>query len=574
MAAERIRERRRVVLVACGFVVLFAVVAVRAGQLTVLHGRRLARLAYRQQHRQVDFMPLRGPVVDRGGEFLALTVDVESLYADPAELRRDPEKLEPLAVALGIGTDEVQRKAAAAGAFVWLKRLATPREVAAATAVGAPGVGSVPERRRVYPRGQLAAHVVGFVGIDSQGLEGIERQYDMFVRLPTLSFEVDRDARGRQMLTGGVTVDDVPVGARIELTLDATFQAVVERELAEGLAAAEAKSGSAVVLDPHTGAVLALANLPTFDPNNIGTSDAAARRNRAVTDIYEPGSTLKAMLAAAALNDGVVAPGDEIFCEEGAYRVGNRLIHDHHKHSWLTFADVLQYSSNIGAAKVAETLGAERLHAYLRGFGFGEKTGIGLPGEVAGRVRPVRDWKAIDLATASFGHGVAVTPLQLVRAFAAIANGGLLLRPYVVQRIVAPDGAVLVERGRHVVRRVMKPETAADVIALLRGVVEGEGGTGHRARIPGVAVAGKTGTAQKVDPLTGRYSRSARVASFAGIVPADAPRFVILVVFDEPAKARYGGIVAAPVFRRIAEAMLARLGVEAERERQVQEAHG
>jgi cell division protein FtsI (penicillin-binding protein 3) len=584
MAAKRRHEWGRLVVVACGVASLFAVVAIRAGQLTVVRGRRLAQLAHQQQHREVNLLPRRGPIVDRRGELLALTIDAESLYANPRFLRAEPEKLEPLARALDLPTDELLRKAAADGSFVWLKRLASPREVTAARAMGVPGVETTRELRRVYPRAPLAAHVLGVAGIDAQGLEGVEWRYDALILPPARNvLAMNRDAHGRPIFTDGLVRPDAPVGARVELTLDATFQTIAERELERGVAAARARAGSVVVLDPQTGAVLALANVPTFDANSLATSEAAARRNRAIADVYEPGSTLKAMLAAAALDQGVITPERRVFCEDGRYRIGRNVIHDRPKREWLTFAEVVQYSSNIGTVKVAEALGAERLHAYLEGFGFGTKTGVGLPAESDGQLRPVGSWKAIDLATASFGQGVAVTPLQLARAFAVIANGGELVRPYVVRRVVGADGTVLVERTPTVLRRVIRPETAARVVDLLRGAVEGDGGTGQLARIEGVAVAGKTGTAQKVDPETRRYSPTARVASFVGFVPADAPQFVIVVVIDEPTTSPYGGRVAAPVFRQIAAAMLGRVGVEtgerieserAKRGEQVQEVHG
>jgi cell division protein FtsI (penicillin-binding protein 3) len=565
------------VLVGGGLALLFAVVGGRAGQLTVLHGQHLAWLARQQQQRQVSLVPRRGPIVDRSGEPLALTVDAESLFADPRLLGDEPANIARVAAALGLRAGDLQRKVASAsnGSFVWLKRLATPKEVAAVRAVGVSGVGTIAERRRVYPRAQLAAHVLGFAGVDAQGLEGVERQYDALIRPPGREIqEMERDARGRAILVGGIVVEEDPVGARVETTIDATLQAVAERELTRGVQSAGAAGGTAVVLDPWTGAVLALANAPSFDPNNVTVSAAATRRNRAVTDIYEPGSTLKAMLAAAALDQGVVAPHDRVFCENGRYRVGRHVINDHHKEQWLTFAEVLWHSSNIGAAKIGAALGAERLDAYLRAFGFASKTGIALPGEAAGRLRPARRWKPIDVATASFGQGLAVTPLQLASAFAVIANGGELLRPYVVSQIVAPDGRVLLQQVPETVRRVIRSDTARVVRGLLRGPVEHDGGTGRLARIPGVAVAGKTGTSQKVDPTTGRYSAKARVASFAGFVPADAPRFVIVVVIDEPTKSQYGGVVAAPVFREIAAATLGRTGIDGKATRQVQEVRG
>jgi cell division protein FtsI (penicillin-binding protein 3) len=354
-------------------------------------------------------------------------------------------------------------------------------------------------------------------------------------------------------------------GSRVELTIDAGIQDVTERELAAGVAAAKAAGGAAVVLDPSTGEVLALANVPTFDPNEPGRRhDRGWRdrvRNRAITDPYEPGSTFKAILAAAAIEEGVVKPTDMLFCENGRYQVGRWRIHDVHRHRWLSFAEVIQYSSNIGATKVAERLGAERYYRYLRAFGFGARTGIELPGETPGILRPVGRWTRIDLATHSFGQGVSVTPLQMAAAFAAIANGGLLVRPYLVRRVLGPEGDVVREHEPVVVRRVVSARTAATVTALLRRAVEKKGGTGEKARLDDFPVAGKTGTAQKVNLENGTYSAK-RIGSFVGFVPADRPRVVILVLIDEPGGSSFGGVVAAPVFRAIALTVLERLGVE------------
>jgi cell division protein FtsI (penicillin-binding protein 3) len=332
-------------------------------------------------------------------------------------------------------------------------------------------------------------------------------------------------------------------GNRVELTIDAAIQDATERELAAGVAKTRAAGGTAVVLDPATGEILALANVPTYDPNRPGAkkdrgwSDRV--RNRAITDPFEPGSTFKAMLAAAALEERVVAPAERFFCENGRFQVGRWTINDAHPHGWLTFAEVIQYSSNIGASKVAERLGRERYYRYLRSFGFGSRTGVELPGESPGIVRPVESWARVDLAVHSFGQGVSVTALQLTAAFAAVANGGLLMRPYLVRRIVSPRGDVVEEQRPVAVRRVVSERAAQTVTALLRRVVEEKGGTGTQARLEDFPVAGKTGTAQKVNLETGGYSAK-RIGSFVGFVPADRPRAVVLVLIDEPTGVSYG----------------------------------
>ena len=561
------RARSRRMIVAGGiFTVLFALVALRALDLAVLRGPALARLAAMQHHQRIELLPHRGPIVDRSGDPLALSVDVPSIYVRPRELRAAgaDARLPALATALHMPPRALRAKLASSQPFVWLKRQALPREAETVARLELPGVYTVTEGRRFYPHGNLAAHVLGFVGVDSQGLEGLEQRYDRVIRGEAQYLEFDRDARGREMFTGGVGAAP-DQGNRLELTLDAAIQEATERELQSGVAAARAVGGAAVVLDPATGEVLALANVPTYNPNEPG--DAADRRwrdrvrNRAITDPYEPGSTFKAVLAAAAIEEHLVTPGELFFCEHGRFQAGGRTIHDAHPYGWLSFAEVIQFSSNIGATKVGERLGRDRYHRYLRAFGFGNRTGIELPGETPGIMRPVESWSRIDLATLSFGQGVSVTPLQMATAFAAIANGGTLLRPYVVRRIVAPGGEVVLENEPTAVRRVISTRSARTTTELLRRVVEEEGGTGTKARLEEFPVAGKTGTAQKVDPTTGGYS-SKRIGSFAGFVPADEPRAVILVLIDEPSTSSYGGVVAAPVFRAIAAAVLKRLGVE------------
>ena len=561
------RARSRRMIVAGGiFTVLFALVALRALDLAVLRGPALARLAAMQHHQRIELLPHRGPIVDRSGDPLALSVDVPSIYVRPRELRAAgaDARLPALATALHMPPRALRAKLASSQPFVWLKRQALPREAETVARLELPGVYTVTEGRRFYPHGNLAAHVLGFVGVDPQGLEGLEQRYDRVIRGEAQYLEFDRDARGREMFTGGVGAAP-DQGNRLELTLDAAIQEATERELQSGVAAARAVGGAAVVLDPATGEVLALANVPTYNPNEPG--DAADKRwrdrvrNRAITDPYEPGSTFKAVLAAAAIEEHLVTPGELFFCEHGRFQAGGRTIHDAHPYGWLSFAEVIQFSSNIGATKVGERLGRDRYHRYLRAFGFGNRTGIELPGETPGIMRPVESWSRIDLATLSFGQGVSVTPLQMSTAFAAIANGGTLLRPYVVRRIVAPGGEVVLENEPTAVRRVISTRSARTTTELLRRVVEEEGGTGTKARLEEFPVAGKTGTAQKVDPTTGGYS-SKRIGSFAGFVPADEPRAVILVLIDEPSTSSYGGVVAAPVFRAIAAAVLKRLGVE------------
>lgn len=550
--------RIRIATTAGIFFMLFVVALLRVFQLCVIEGTSLRQLASRQQRQRVAVPPERGVIVDRHGEVLALTVESASVFVRPRTIDAARNVVPVLAQTLGLTPAVVTQKVTATEPFVWLLRSATPDQADTVAALALPGVGSESSRRRLYPHGTLAGQVLGFSGIDSQGLEGVELAYDRDLRGTVESLSVERDARGRRMITEGAWQPQRP-GARVELTLDAGLQQVAETELRAAVAARHAVAGTAVVMDPNTGEILALANVPEFDPNAATVSTADSRRNRVIADTYEPGSTFKGILAAAALEAGVVHPEDRVFCENGHYGVGRRVVHDHEPYGTLSFADVIKHSSNIGAGKVGERLGAERLAKAIHAFGFGQLTGIDLPGEIPGLVRSVSKWSRINIVTTSFGQGIAVTPLQLLRAYAAVANGGKLMRPYVVRRVLSPAGDVLRESKPQVIGQPISSQTAAVVTQLLRGVVDG--GTGTQAKVDGIAVAGKTGTAQKVEAKTGRYSARARMSSFIGFLPADAPRFVILVVIDSPRTATYGGIVAAPVFRRIAEYGVDRLGL-------------
>ncbi|MFN8624713.1 MAG: penicillin-binding protein [Candidatus Binatia bacterium] len=550
--------RMRIAATAGVFFMLFVGALARAFQLCVIDGAALKDLAGRQHRQRMALPPERGPIVDRHGDLLALTSESAAVYARPRVLSGNGGAAVPeLSKVLGLSTAVVAQKVAARARFVWLLRDATPEQADAIAALGIPGVGSEATRRRYYPRGDLAGQVVGFAGIDAQGLEGVELAYDRELRGTRESLSVERDARGHRRLTDGAWRPLPREGARVELTIDTSLQQVAQTALQAAVSLRRAVAGVAVVMDPATGEILALASVPTFDPNEASTSTGDRWRNRAIADSYEPGSTFKGVLAAAAIEAGIVRPEDRVYCENGHYAIGNRVVHDHEPYGWLNFTDVIKHSSNIGAGKIGERLGAERLAKAIKAFGFGTLSGIDLPGEIAGLVRPVQKWGRINVVTISFGQGIAVTPLQLLRAYGAIANGGKLMRPYIVHRVVAPDGSVLRENRPQVVGQPISAQTASIVTAMLQGVVDG--GTGTQARIEGISVAGKTGTAQKVEH--GRYSPRDRMSSFVGFVPAEAPRFVILVVIDSPRTATYGGIVAAPVFRQIAESGLDRLGL-------------
>jgi len=551
----------RVRLTFCGFffLVLFGAVGFRAFQLQILEGDAMKRLGERQYRQEVIVLPKRGAVMDRYGEALALSVEAQSAYVRPRRIKEPGSLVAPLARILGLHRDEVQKKLTTNKPFAWLKRQITPQEAQNIKALNVDGIGMFFEPRRFYPQGAIAGQLIGFVGKDSQGLEGLEQQYDRYLRGEMGTSVVERDALGRRIFSEGIEEIQIPPGADIHLTLDTSIQYLAENHLEAAVKKYRAKAGTAVVVEPFTGEVLAIANHPFFNPNDYSRQTKLQWRNRAVTDSYEPGSTFKTILAAAALEEGVVGKEDLFYCEYGKYAFAGRTIHDTHEYGCLPFYKIIQYSSIIGVTKVAEKLKEERFHNYIKSFGFGRLSGIDLPGEAAGVVRPSSQWYPIDLATHAFGQGIAVTPIQLAMAYAAVANGGMLMRPFIVKKIVGPDGQVLLKKEPHVVRRVISEKTAHLLTSILKGVVL-EGGTGTKAALDGFEVAGKTGTAQKVDEHGG-YAARKRIASFVGFVPAEDPRLVLLVIVDEPEANVYGGVVAAPVFRNIAEASLRRLAV-------------
>ena len=557
------RNHRRLWVAKFLFLALFLAVGGRAFQLQVLQGDKLMRLGQRQHLKEWIVLPKRGALIDRAGEPLALSMESQSVYIRPHRIQEADKVSQRLAEILSLGRAEVRQKIASEKPFVWIKRQVSSPEAEKIQALNLDGIGMYYEPNRHYPQGQLAGQLIGFVGRDSEGLEGLELKYNDYIRGETGSSVTERDALGRRVLVEGIGGLQIPPGSDIHLTLDTSIQHVAEKELEASVLKYRAKAGVALVVEPRTGEVLALANYPSFDPNNYAKLTAEQRRNRAVTDSFEPGSTFKTILAAAALEEEIVGKEDLFYCEMGKYPFAGKIIHDTHPHGWLSFAKILQVSSNIGFTKIAEKVKRERYFKYIEKFGFGKVTGIDVPGEAPGLVRKVEGWAAIDLATHAFGQGISTTPLQMVMAYAAIANGGFLMRPYVTRRVVSPQGEVLLDNQPHVVRRVISEKNSKMLASMLRDVTN-EGGTGTMANIEGFEVAGKTGTAQKADTVHGGYSKK-RVASFVGFVPANDPRLVALVLIDEPEAQVYGGVVAAPAFRNIAQGALRRLAVAPEK---------
>jgi cell division protein FtsI (penicillin-binding protein 3) len=543
--------RIRIRLIGAVFILGFALVAMRAFEIQVMQEQQWDERAERQHQKSIPLTPQRGTIFDSNGQELAVSVDVDSIYVEPRKLEDREMAGKKLAKALDLSAQEVSTKLKSSSSFVWLKRQVSPSQSESVKMMALKGVGMIKEPRRFYPNSTIAAHLLGFTGLDPKGLEGLELQYDKTILGRGGYLVMERDALGRGIGTGTPQVQGATHGHDLYLTIDKNLQYIAERELADGLRKTQAKAGTVVMLEPSTGKVLAMASYPEYNPNAYTRYKPSQWRNRAVCDSFEPGSTFKVFLVAAALNEAVITTKQQIDCESGQFRVGGKNIHDHKSYQKLTPAEIIKYSSNIGSAKIGKMLEREAFHSYIRDFGFGQRTGVDLPGEVVGMLRSPDKWFEIDLAAISFGQGVSVTPIQLVAAVAAIANGGYLMEPYVVDQVVDSEGQVTQRNQPHVVRKVIASDVARIVTQMMEMTTE-DGGTATNARVPGFRVAGKTGTAQKVDAVTGGYSTDKWVTSFVGFLPAEAPQLVMLVTIDEPKVGHYGGLTAAPVFSRIA----------------------
>ena len=524
----------------------------------VRHSDYLVR-AQRQQQRTIEITPKRGAIYDRNMHPLAMSVPVESAFAVPSELGDNKMMAARLlSGVLGIPRDVLEARFESGGSFAWVLRKLPPDKAEAVRALNLKGVYLQNENQRYYPKRDLAAHVVGFVDLDEKGLGGIEYELDSLIRGKSEKIVVMADARQRWFDGGAAQKDQ---GANVVLTIDEKIQYIAERELAAALAKTRALAGTVIVQNPNNGAILALANWPKFNPNSPNDSKAESRMDRAVSAIYEPGSTFKLITLAAAFDQNLTNP-DEIFdCENGSVIVAGHRIHDHKPFKLLTVSEILAKSSDVGAIKIAIRLGAPKFYEYIRAFGFGQQTGVELPGESKGLLKKFENWSGVSIGSISMGQEVGVTPIQLVTAVSAIANGGTLYKPHVVaevrrgDQLLGPSGPLTPGEPREIIR----PETAATLRRLMEGVILN--GTGPLARLDGWTAAGKTGSAQKIDPATGRYSPTQLIASFTGFAPINDPAVTILVSLDSPVGQHEGGQVAAPVFKRIAEQVLPYLDV-------------
>jgi cell division protein FtsI (penicillin-binding protein 3) len=550
--------RLRILLVGVTFAVGFAVIGGKALLLQVYQGSWLSQKASDQVEDSLKAVGKRGAILDRRGREMAVSIDATSIAVRPAQVKDVESAARDLASVFKRPLPEVRKKLTSGKPFVWVKRQATPKEVEAVRRLRVPGLEFVAEASRFYPNRTLAAQVIGFTGMDGRGLEGVEFFYDSHLRGTDTSVKVLRDALGNGFQSEP-PADTDGSGQNLILTLDQAVQFITETALNEAVESTRARSGMAVVMEPKTGAILALALAPTFNPNAYDDFKKPVWRNRAITDPFEPGSTLKIFVAAAALEFTSLSPKTTFNCENGAYRIGKYTVHDVHRYGVLSLQDIIKFSSNIGAAKIGEKVGPEKLHQTLRLFGFGQKTGIDGPSETTGLLMLPRHWANIDTAAISFGHGISVSAVQLITAVSAIANDGVLMKPRIVQAATDKQGHVLQQFPPEEVRRAISRETAQTLKEILQSVML-PGGTGTHASLEGYTAAGKTGTARKVDD-SGQYANDRHVASFIGFAPVENPQIAVLVVIDEPRGQIYGGAVAAPVFKKIAQSTLNYLNV-------------
>ncbi len=546
----------RIAVVACLFAVSAVLLVMRAYTLQVTDSDMLQKRAEKQRNRVIHLEARRGAIIDRSGDPIAVSLEVNSIYAKPKRAVNKKETSRILSEILEIDAQEIYKKLTEDKTFVWIQRRISPAVAEKVRKADLPGIMIGAEYQRFYPLKSFASHVVGFAGLDSSGLEGLELFYDDDLKVDPIPVTAQRDALGRPVMFAALGQD--PKRRDLHITLDRNIQYVAEKELEEAVEAHRAKSGTVVVMDADSGEILALAVRPSYNLNVFHKVPADVRRNRAVADTFEPGSTFKVFLAASAIELGLTGPGETYDCHNGVLRYNGAEIHDVARYKNLSFEDVIVHSSNIGAVRISDKLKKTEFYRMLTGFGFGAYSGIDLPGERLGTLSPPSKWSVLSKANIAFGQGISVNAVQLTAAFAAAVNGGLFHKPHLMKSMTNAYGEVVLDNVYNIPRRVIRESTSEELVKILREVVSR--GTGRAAAIPGADVIGKTGTAQKAEP-TGGYSQDRYVASFIGAVLSVKPRIVIFVMLDEPSgKIRQGGKAAAPVFRRIGEAVIASCG--------------
>ncbi|MHC1717328.1 MAG: penicillin-binding transpeptidase domain-containing protein [Acidaminococcaceae bacterium] len=565
--------------IGCLILFTFVSVVVRLFWLQIISGEELAKRAMQQTAGDEKVFSPRGSILDRNGEELAVSIMSKSLYVDPKQMddnpemwprgqqpKRDPRRLaaDLLAPVLKIKADELYSDFSNGGRFLWIKRAMEPAEADAVRQIikdnKFSGLHFLEESKRYYTKSTMAAHVLGFVGIDDNGLSGIEWALDSIIKGAETHRSEILDALGRKIGESGFNSAAPPQMPTVYLTIDSKMQYVLEKGLDDAIAKTHAKSAAVVLMDPHTGEILGMASRPTFDPNKFSEYPANALTNRAISIVYEPGSVFKPIVGCAGLSEHLVTP-DTPFYDAGAFNVADRTIRnwDSGALGAITFTDIIKFSVNTGMADLGMKIGANRMTDYTKKFGFGTATGIELPGEEDGILYDPDEMRLPDIATMGIGQGIAVTPLQMLRAICAIANGGELVKPYIVQKVVTPDGKVLVEGKKQVVRRVITEDVAEQMRSMMEQVVSDGGG--KTAKIQGYKIAGKTGTAEKLSE-NGGYAAGLYIASFVGFVPSDNPQYAMLIMLDSPQGVFYGSQVSAPVFRDTLQQILAAQGIQ------------
>ncbi|KJJ84558.1 stage V sporulation protein D [Candidatus Omnitrophus magneticus] len=542
--------RTRQYLILLFFLSAFIAIFLKLFYLQVLNYNRFAEMADRQHNKFLEVPPKRGIIYDRFMEPFTVNIDKTSIFADPHQIVDQAEIAQILSKILQIDYEAILQKLNTPKAFIWIKRKVSQEEFDAVKRMSLKGIHFIKETERNYPNDSMASHVIGFAGMDNRGLEGLELFYDTTLRgQPGLQHFI-RDAKLRLVLDNEADSVMARNGLNLVLTVDNVIQHIVETEIKKMAEKYNASTASAVVMEPYTGKILAMVNYPDYNLNDFSTASRDVMNNAVVSYVFEPGSVFKVVTASAVLSEGICDVDTKIHCENGEYEVAGRILHDFHPYGLMTFEDVIAHSSNIGTVKMAMKLGKDKLNDYIKKFGFGSLTGVDLPGEVAGIVRPSRVWSKSDITTVPIGQGIAVTSIQLARAVSVIANGGYLVKPYIVERIVTEDGSIFKDNEPLKKERVIDEEICWKVKEMMEGVVEK--GSGRKAYSEKFITCGKTGTAQMVNPKGGYYDNKYH-ATFVGFAPKENPLFTIIVTAQDPHPIHFGGNVAAPAFKEIAE---------------------
>lgn len=539
----------RILLIELILFLLIGLLGGTAFKIQVLDNRELTSKARGEYTDNILIKGKRGDILDRNMKKLATTIDSFSLSACPAEIEAPVVDSRKMAGVLGINRRRLEKKLKIKKKSILLKRKISPALASAIKKMDIKGLFFQNDVIRLYPNRHLAAQVIGFTGTDNSGLEGLEYQYNSILKGRTAKMSVTRDGAGRSLGTMKLVQQRLK-GESLVLTIDGAIQYVCESALKKAVIDNMAKSGMAIVMRPATGEILSMAMYPEFNPNSFLDFKKGSWRNRTVTDPFEPGSVMKIFVAATALDRGLCTSKSIFFCENGAYSIGDFVVHDTHSHGWLTLKQIVKYSSNIGAAKISAVLGRKALYDSLASFGFGRKTFVGCPGETSGILRPFTEWSDIDTGAIAFGQGISVSALQLIDGVSAIANNGILMKPLLVKAVIASNGKIRKIYRPKPVKRVISINTSRYIKRMMRSVVE-QGGTGTEAAVDGYSVCGKTGTAQKAARNGNGYSKTRYTAVFAGFAPEANPQLAVLVVIDEPERSHYGGTVAAPAFKKI-----------------------